>query len=79
MQTKSKVLEDVARLSLGGLGLVKGVREEVKRGIAAKFGDNDMISLEEFRIFTKIVQECNLKIKELESRIIELENEKAKD
>lgn len=80
MQTKSKVLEDVGRLGLGGLGLLKGVKEEIKRGLRTKMSvidkDNDMVSREEFRVFTKIVQDCKIKIDELETRIIELENEK---
>ena len=80
MQTKSKILEDIAQLGLGGLGLMKGIKQEVKRGIKAKSlssdKDSGQVLREEFRIFTKIIQENKIKIDELERRVAELESTK---
>lgn len=80
MHTKSKALEDIAKAGLGGLSLIKGIKDEVKRGLrttlAVNDKNNDILSREEFSVFSKIIQECKIKIIDLESRIAELENEK---
>lgn len=77
MQTKSKILEDAAKLGLGSLGLFKGVKAEIKRGLRAKVETADqnsgLVLREEFRIFSKIVQKQQLKIDELEARLTKFE------
>jgi BMFP domain-containing protein YqiC len=77
MQSQSSLLDDVARLMTGAMGVAQGVGEEAKtfvRTQADRFvADMDLVTREEFELQKELLEEARAEIEALKTRLAALE------
>lgn len=81
MQTTNKLLDDLARVASGALGVAAGMREEVETALRQRFarviGDLDLVTREEFDALKAMVSKSRSEEEALKPRIVKLEGEVA--
>lgn len=81
MQTNNKLLDDLARVASGALGVAAGMREEVETALRQRFarviGDLDLVTREEFDALKAMVSKARSEEEALKLRIVKLEGEVA--
>lgn len=82
MQTTNKLLDDLARVASGALGVAAGMREEVETALRQRFartlGDLDLVTREEFEAVKTMASKSRLEEEALKLRIMTLESDVAK-
>ncbi len=81
MQTKSRLLDDLARLANGAAGVASGLREEVEglvqQRIERVLADLDLVRREEFEAVEAVAIRAREEQEALEKRVAELEKKLA--
>jgi BMFP domain-containing protein YqiC len=82
MQTTNKLLDDLARVASGALGVAAGMREEMESALRQRFsrvlGDFDLVSREEFETVKAMAVKSRMEEDALKTRIAKLEEELAR-
>jgi BMFP domain-containing protein YqiC len=77
MQTRSKMMDDLAKLATNAAGVAQGMREEAEtlvRGRIERFlADSDLVTREEFEAVRDMAQKAREQNIALEARIAALE------
>ena len=78
MQSESRLLEDLARVATGVMGVAQGMREEVEARLKEQFervlSGMDLVTREEFEVQEEVLARTREKLEALEERLKELEN-----
>ena len=81
MQTRSRLLDDVARLANGAAGVASGLREEVEALVHQRLervlADLDLVRREEFEAVEAVAIRAREEQEALEKRVAELEKKLA--
>jgi BMFP domain-containing protein YqiC len=81
MQTRSRLLDDVARLANGAAGVARGLREEVEALVHQRLervlADLDLVRREEFEAVEAVAIRAREEQEALEKRVAELEKKLA--
>lgn len=82
MQTRNPLLDDLARVTAGGLGVAAGLRREaeelVRQRVAALLGEADLVTREEFEAVRALAVRAREENEALAARIAILETVLAK-
>ncbi len=82
MRIPSRILDDAAKVGLGILGLVAGIKDEVKnrgRTRLENYADRlDLVTRQEFEIVRDMAQQARMQVEKLESNIDSNEPQKRK-
>jgi BMFP domain-containing protein YqiC len=77
MQGESKVLEDLARVAAGAMGVAQGMRQEVEARLKDQFekalSRMDLVTREEFDVVRAMAEKARDEQEELLQRVQELE------
>jgi BMFP domain-containing protein YqiC len=77
MQSRSRILDDLARLAGGAAGTLHGVREEiealVRQRVERLISDFDLVTREEFEAARDMAAKARAEQERLENRIVDLE------
>ncbi len=77
MQTTNKLLDDLARVASGALGVAAGMREEVESAMRQRFsrvlGDLDMVGRDEFEAVKAMAAKARTEQDALKLRVAALE------
>ena len=77
MQTKSRVLDDLARLASGALGVAAGMRGEIETRLREQFeralSQMDIVPREEFEAVKEIAAQARMEQERLAERLAALE------
>ena len=77
MQTSNKLLDDLARVASGALGVAAGMREEVESAMRQRFarvlGDLDVVTRDEFEAVKAMAVKARTEEEALKLRIVKLE------
>ena len=77
MQTRNRVLDDMARVATGALGVASSMRGEVEARLRAQFdrllGDMDLVTREEFDAVKALAARAREEQEELTERLAALE------
>jgi BMFP domain-containing protein YqiC len=77
MQTQNTVLDDIARLMTGAMGMAQGMQAEAKNFVRAQadrfVADMDLVSREEFEAVKQLASEARAEAAELRDRLAEIE------
>ncbi len=77
MQTTNPILDDIARLASGVLGIASGARTEAEAAIKDRLhrllADMDLVGREEFEAVKEMAAKARAKQEKLEARVAELE------
>jgi BMFP domain-containing protein YqiC len=81
MQTRSKLLDDLAQLMTNAAGVAQGVREEAQTAFRSQFerflSANDLVTREEFEAVRDMAQKAREENMALAARLAELEGKRA--
>jgi BMFP domain-containing protein YqiC len=81
MQTRSKLLDDLAQLMTNAAGVAQGVREEAQTAFRGQFerflNANDLVTREEFEAVRDMAQKAREENMALAARLSELEGKRA--
>jgi BMFP domain-containing protein YqiC len=81
MQTTNKLLDDLARVASGALGVAAGMRDEVESAMRQRFarvlGDMDLVTREEFDAVKAMAAKARSEEEALKLRIAKLEEQVA--
>ena len=81
MQTTNKLLDDLARVASGALGVAAGMRNEVESAMRQRFarvlGDMDLISRDEFEAVKAMAAKARSEEDALKIRVAQLESQVA--
>jgi BMFP domain-containing protein YqiC len=81
MQTTNKLLDDLARVASGALGVAAGMRDEVESAMRQRFarvlGDMDLVTREEFEAVKAMAAKARSEEEALKLRIAKLEEQVA--
>lgn len=81
MQTTNKLLDDLARVASGALGVAAGMRDEVESAMRQRFarvlGDMDLISRDEFEAVKAMAAKARSEEDALKIRVAQLESQVA--
>ena len=81
MQTTNKLLDDLARVASGALGVAAGMRNEVESAMRQRFArvldDMDLISREEFEAVKAMAAKARSEEDALKIRVAQLESQVA--
>ena len=79
MQTTNKLLDDLARVASGALGVAAGMRDEVENAMRQRFarvlGDLDLVTREEFDAVKAMAAKARSEEEALKLRLAKLEQE----
>ena len=82
MQTNNKLLDDLARVASGALGVAAGMREEIEGVMRQRFarvvGDLDLVGRDEFEAVKAMAAKARSEQEALTARIVTLEAQIAK-
>ena len=82
MQTTNKLLDDLARVASGALGVAAGMREEMESALRQRFarvlGDLDLVGRDEFEAVKAMAAKSRADEEALKLRIVKLEAEIAR-
>ncbi len=82
MQTQNRLLDDLARVASGALGVAAGMREEVEARLREQFEriltSMDLVTREEFEAVKAMAAKARAEQEKLEERVAALEAELAK-
>lgn len=82
MQTTNKLLDDLARVASGALGVAAGMREEMESAMRQRFarvlGDFDLVTRDEFEMVKAMAAKSRSEEEALKLRIVRLEEELAR-
>jgi len=82
MQTTNKLLDDLARVASGALGVAAGMRDEVESAMRQRFarvlGDMDLVSRDEFEAVKAMAAKARSEEDALKIRVAQLESQVAK-
>ncbi len=77
MQTTNKLLDDLARVASGALGVAAGMREEMESALRQRFsrvlGDLDLVGRDEFEAVKAMAAKARLEQDALKLRVAALE------
>ncbi|MEX0922019.1 MAG: accessory factor UbiK family protein [Rhodovibrionaceae bacterium] len=77
MQTQNRLLDDLARVATGALGVATGMRQEVEGRLRAQFerilAEMDLVTREEFDVVKAMAAKARQRQEELEERLAALE------
>ena len=77
MQTRSKIFDDIAKVTGGAVSTLSGIKEElenlVRQQIERILVDADMVPREEFEIVKSMAAKARSKQEEMENRLQQLE------
>jgi BMFP domain-containing protein YqiC len=77
MQTSNKLLDDLARVASGALGVAAGMREEVESAMRQRFarvlGDLDVVTRDEFEAVKAMAVKARTEEEALKLRVVKLE------
>lgn len=77
MQTTNKLLDDLAKVASGALGVAAGMREEMEQALRQRFarvlGDMDLVSREEFEAVRAMTAKARAEQEALAARVAALE------
>ncbi len=77
MQTRNPILDDLARVAAGALGVAAGMRKEaeqlLRQRFAAVMGQEDFVTREEFDAVKAMAAKARTENEALEARIAQLE------
>jgi BMFP domain-containing protein YqiC len=77
MQSESRLLEDLARVAAGAMGVAQGMREEVEARLKDQFervlSRMDLVTREEFEVVQAMARAAREAQEELEQRVAALE------
>jgi BMFP domain-containing protein YqiC len=81
MQTSNKLLDDLARVASGALGVAAGMREEVESAMRQRFarvlGDLDVVTRDDFEAVKAMDVKARTQEEALKQRIVKLETQVA--
>lgn len=81
MQTTNKLLDDLARVASGALGVAAGMRNEVESAMRQRFarvlGDMDLIGRDEFEAVKAMAAKARSEEDALKIRVAQLESQVA--
>ena len=79
MQTTNKLLDDLARVASGALGVAAGMRDEVENAMRQRFarvlGDLDVVTREEFEAVKAMAAKARSEEDALKLRVAKLEEQ----
>lgn len=79
MQTTNKLLDDLARVASGALGVAAGMREEMESAMRQRFArvlsDFDLVTREEFEAVKAMAAKSRSEEEALKLRIVKLEEQ----
>lgn len=79
MQTTNKLLDDLARVASGALGVAAGMRDEVENAMRQRFarvlGDLDLVTREEFEAVKAMAAKARSEEEALKLRLAKLEEQ----
>ena len=79
MQTTNKLLDDLARVASGALGVAAGMRDEVENAMRQRFarvlGDLDLVTREEFDAVKAMAAKARSEEEALKLRVAKLEEQ----
>lgn len=79
MQTTNKLLDDLARVASGALGVAAGMRDEVENAMRQRFarvlGDLDLVTREEFEAVKAMAAKARSEEDALKLRVAKLEEQ----
>ena len=77
MQSQNRLLDDLARVATGALGVASGMRQEVEGRLRAQFerilAEMDLVPREEFEVVKAMAAKARQRQEELEARLEDLE------
>lgn len=83
MQTKEKILDDLARLAGGTAGFINDTGKQIKESLRSRADDMaqrlDLVPREDFERLELMVMKCREEQEKMLARIEELENAASKD
>ena len=81
MQSQNRLLDDLARVATGALGVASGMRQEVEGRLRAQFerilAEMDLVPREEFEVVKAMAAKARQRQEELEERLEKLEKQLA--
>lgn len=79
MQTTNKLLDDLARVASGALGVAAGMRDEVETALRQRFarvlGDLDLVTRDEFEAVKAMAAKARSEEETLKLRVVKLEEQ----
>ena len=82
MQTRNPILDDLARVAAGALGVAAGMRKEaeelLKQRFAAVLGSEGFVTREEFEAVKAMAAKARVENETLEARIAKLETARSR-
>ena len=79
MQTTNKLLDDLARVASGALGVAAGMRDEVESAMRQRFarvlGDMDLVTRDEFEAVKAMAAKARSEQEALKLRVVKLEEQ----
>lgn len=79
MQSQNRLLDDLARVATGALGVATGMRQEVEGRLRGQFerilGEMDLVPREEFEVVKAMAAKARQRQEELEERLAALERQ----
>jgi len=77
MQTQNRLLDDLARVASGALGVASGMRSEIEARLREQFerilGQMDLVTREEFDAVKAMAAKAREEQEDLEARVVALE------
>lgn len=77
MQSQNRLLDDLARVATGALGVASGMRHEVEGRLRAQFerilAEMDLVPREEFEVVKAMATKARQRQEELEEKVAALE------
>lgn len=77
MQSQNRLLDDLARVATGALGVASGMRQEVEGRLRGQFerilGEMDLVTREEFEVVKAMATKARQRQEELEEKVAALE------
>lgn len=81
MQTRNRLLDDLARVATGALGVAGGLRHEAEARLRRQFerilADMDLVTREEFELVRALAVKAREEQEELKDRVAALETQSA--
>lgn len=81
MQSQNRLLDDLARVASGALGVASGMRHEVEGRLKAQFErilrDMDLVTREEFEVVAAMARKAREEQEDLRYRVAKLEKQLA--
>lgn len=77
MQSQNRLLDDLARVATGALGVATGMRQEVEGRLRGQFerilGEMDLVTREEFEVVKAMATKARQRQEDLEEKLAALE------